>query len=210
MPVIRYPDRSVVDSLLTTMITRRSSAPDAERELVHIWGFTGTGRSGEHNAAGLTPFNPDEIPDTEGSPILEIATRMMEGMGGRLWGFGLAHRTLSEAVSRDIGHSEGGPSRAKSITVRRPSNPVVGPNAEEVWAATIFDARGHEYTYLQYLHMPELEPILWDDDTLSETADWIDRIAQGVIAAHVWAATMALDAVGNEAIVADIQRRLLE
>jgi|GEM_PF-6826995 len=205
MPEIRYPDRSLIGSLLPAMVERRSSAPESDTALVHVWGFTGTGRPEETNAAGFTPFSPDETPN-EGSPILEIATRMMQGMGGRLWGFGLASRTVVEAVHRELDDSEdpAGP----TVSVSRPSRPINGPDAEEVWAATIFDARGLEYTQLQYLHLPDLEPIVWDDDTMPQSANWIDRMSQGVIVAHVWAAAMALDADLNRDVLEDIQRKL--
>lgn len=207
MPEIRYPDRTLIGTLLPAMVGRRSSAPADDSALVHVWGFTGTGRPDETNAAGFTPFSPDDAPG-EGSPILDIATRMMTGMGGRLWGFGLASRTVIESVHREL--DDTADPRKPTVTVSRPARPVTGPDTEEVWAATIFDARGREYTQLQYLHLPELEPIVWDDDTMPQVAGWINRMAQGVIVAHVWAAAMALDARRNHGVLDVIQHRLNE
>ena len=207
MPEIRYPDRSLIGTLLPAMVGRRSSAPAGDNTLVHIWGFTGTGRPDETNAAGFTPFSPEDDP-SEGSPILDIATRMMEGMGGRLWGFGLASRTVIEAVHRELDDTAD-PGKPV-VSVSRPVAPITGPSAEEVWAATIFDARGREYTHIQYLHLPDLEPIIWDDDTTPQSAGWIDRMAEGVIVAHVWAAAMALDSTRNHGVLDDIQHKLNE
>ncbi|MGF6882550.1 hypothetical protein ABIA39_001492 [Nocardia sp. GAS34] len=207
MPAIRYPDRSLIGTLLPAMSDRRSGAPADDTALVHVWGFTGTGRPDETNAAGFTPFSPGES-RTEGSPILDIATRMMEGMGGRLWGFGLASRTVVEAVHRELDETDtsGGP----RVSVSRPLAARTGLAAEEVWAATIFDGRGREYTRIQYLHLPDLEPIIWDDDTVPQSAAWIDRMAAGVVVAHVWAAAMALDATRNHGVLEHIQRKLNE
>ncbi|MEU2105174.1 MULTISPECIES: hypothetical protein [unclassified Nocardia] len=200
VPAIRYPARSVIDILLPAMITRRSGAPTTDTGLVHIWGFTGTGGDDSASAAGFAEFSPNDSPTVAGSPILDIAGRMMAGMHGRLWGFGLAHQAAADAVVHGIDNE--------------PDPGTTSPNAttEEVWAASIFDARGRESTQLRYVHLPELEPITFDSDTLDRRStihDWIDRVQTGVISAHVWAAALALDAQRNRAVLAQLEQRLL-
>ncbi|MGW5730172.1 hypothetical protein [Nocardia beijingensis] len=200
VPAIRYPARSVIDILLPAMITRRSGAPTSDTGLVHIWGFTGTGDDDSTSAAGFAEFSPNDSPTVAGSPILDIAGRMMTGMHGRLWGFGLAHQAAADAVVHGI-HNE-------------PDTSTTAPDStpEEVWAASIFDARGREITQLRYVHLPELEPITFDSDTLDRRStihDWIDRVQTGVISAHVWAAALALDAQRNRAVLAQLEQRLL-
>ncbi|MBF6330215.1 hypothetical protein [Nocardia transvalensis] len=202
VPAIRYPERAIIDSLLPAMVERRSAVLTAAPALVHVWGFTGTGGAEEINAAGVTEFSPDDAPVVAGSPILEIAARMMTGMGGRLWGFGLAYRSLAEATVREVGGA------AQSESTARLQD---RPTAEEVWVATIFDARGHEYTQLRYLYLPDLEPIGWDADTLDRRStidDWFDRAYRGIVSAHVWAAALALDATRNHTILGQLQRHL--
>jgi hypothetical protein len=202
-PAIRYPARSIIDTLLPAMISRRSSAPVTDLGLVHIWGFTGTGDDDTSSAAGFAEFSPDDSPTVAGSPILDIAGRMMAGMHGRLWGFGLAHRAAADAVVH------GTDNRSDTTTSTPPEEPST---TEEVWAASIFDARGRETTQLRYVHMPELEPITFDDDTLDQRStihDWIDRVQTGVISAHVWAAALALDAQRNRSVLAQLEQRLL-
>ncbi|MER7453718.1 hypothetical protein ABTW96_25920 [Nocardia beijingensis] len=200
VPAIRYPARSVIDILLPAMITRRSGAPTSDTGLVHIWGFTGTGDDDSTSAAGFAEFSPNDSPTVAGSPILDIAGRMMAGMHGRLWGFGLAHQAAADAVVHGIDNE--------------PDTGTTAPDStpEEVWAASIFDARGREITQLRYVHLPELEPITFDSDTLDRRStihDWIDRVQTGVISAHVWAAALALDAQRNRAVLAQLEQRLL-
>ncbi len=206
VPAVRYPSRSTIEALLPAMIARRSSAPAIDPDLVHVWGFTGTGENDAASAAGFAAFSPGDSVVTAGSPILDIAGRMMTGMGGRLWGFGLAHRAAADAVARGI---DGDTAEA---TTPPPSGPPGPSSAEEVWAATIFDARGREFTQLRYVHLAELEPITFDGDTLDQRStiqDWIDRVEAGVISAHVWAAALALDADRNRAVLGELEHRLL-
>ncbi|MFI5541309.1 hypothetical protein ACIA5H_33490 [Nocardia sp. NPDC051900] len=205
VPAIRYPARSVIDILLPAMITRRSGAPTTDIGLVHIWGFTGTGEDDSASAAGFAEFSPNDTPTVAGSPILDIAGRMMAGMNGRLWGFGLAHQAAADAVVHGIDN------QPDPIT-SSPDGPEESSTTEEVWAASIFDARGREITQLRYVHLPELEPITFDSDTLDRRStihDWIDRVQTGVISAHVWAAALALDAQRNRAVLAQLEQRLL-
>ncbi|WP_043738881.1 hypothetical protein [Nocardia asiatica] len=206
LPEVRYPARPTIEALLPAMIARRSSAPATDPDLVHIWGFTGIGENDTGSAAGFAEFSPGGTGATAGSPILDIAARMMAGMYGRLWGFGLAHRAAADAVAHGIDSDA-------DEAVARPPSGSPGPSiAEEVWAASIFDARGREFTQLRYVHLAELEPITFDGDTLEGPAtvrDWIDRVATGVVSAHVWAAALALDADRNGAILGELERRLL-
>ncbi|MEU2041929.1 hypothetical protein [Nocardia niwae] len=204
-PAIRYPARAVLDMLLPAMITRRSSAPSLDTGLVHIWGFTGTGEEDSASAAGFAEFSPNDSPTVAGSPILDIAGRMMAGMNGRLWGFGLAHQAAADTIVHGIDNQPDMPTA--------PADELEDPSTtEEVWAASIFDARGREITQLRYVHLPELEPITFDSDTLDQRStihDWIDRVQTGVISAHVWAAALALDAQRNRAVLAQLEQRLL-
>ncbi|WP_174189668.1 hypothetical protein, partial [Nocardia barduliensis] len=195
-----------IEALLPAMIARRSSAPATHPDLVHIWGFTGIGENDAGSAAGFAEFSPGDNITTAGSPILDIAARMMAGMNGRLWGFGVAHRAAADAVAHAI---EGD---ADEAATRHPSAPPGPSTAEEVWAASIFDARGREFTQLRYVHLAELEPMTFDGDTLARPGtirDWIDRVENGVISAHVWAAALALDADRNLAVLGQLERRLL-
>ncbi|WP_159846840.1 hypothetical protein [Nocardia sp. CY41] len=205
VPAIRYPARSVLDMLLPAMITRRSSAPSLDTGLVHIWGFTGTGEDDSASAAGFAEFSPNDTPTVAGSPILDIAGRMMAGMHGRLWGFGLAHQAAADTIVHGIDNQP-------DMTSASPDGSEEVSTTEEVWAASIFDARGREITQLRYVHLPELEPITFDSDTLDRRStihDWIDRVQTGVISAHVWAAALALDAQRNRAVLAQLEQRLL-
>ncbi|WP_433207763.1 hypothetical protein ACQP1G_22610 [Nocardia sp. CA-107356] len=204
--MIRYPDRSIIDTLFPTMIERRRGAETTAPALVHVWGFMGTGEPGDASAAGVAEFWSDSAPTTAGSPILDIAGRMMSGMGGQLWGFGLACRITANLVVREIRNPP------EVTTAAKPDEPRDGSNAEEVWVATIFDARGGEYTRMQYVHLPDLEPITWDSDTLdkrSTTRDWMDRVENGIISAHIWAAALTLDANRNRSVLQQLERRLL-
>jgi hypothetical protein len=207
MSMIRYPERSVIDALFPAMIARRRGVSAIDTALVHLWGFLGTGEADDGNVAGFAAFSPDDTPTTAGSPILDIATRMMTGMGGGLWGFGLAYRTLADAVVRYTD------SPAETTSTAQPDRLQDRCTTEEVWVATIFDARGREYTQVQYVHMPGLEPMAWDSDTLDERStilDWFERVDKGVISAHVWAAAVALDANRNRSVLEELEHRLLQ
>ncbi|WP_433525633.1 hypothetical protein ACQPZ2_12210 [Nocardia pseudovaccinii] len=78
------------------------------------------------------------------------------------------------------------------------------PTADEICAATIFDACGREYTSALYIHMPELGPTVWESNTLDGTDSiraWIDRFDEGTVSAHVWVATIALDPDRNRNVL---------
>ncbi|WP_330228881.1 hypothetical protein OHA40_22625 [Nocardia sp. NBC_00508] len=195
---IRYPPSATVDAILATMMAERSAdtaAPDADT--IHFWGFACADHPTTQEAAH-TAIVVD--PDAERSPILDAAEWLIRRFPGRLWGFGLAYRTIGEMFTGPGGVPQDAIQAA--MTGRLHERPA----ADEVCAATIFDARGFTYTSLTYAHLPELGPTpTWVGDTRTNTESWIELFDRRVVAAHAWAAAITLDPDANHAAIARLR-----
>ncbi|MEV6324731.1 hypothetical protein AB0M45_26615 [Nocardia sp. NPDC051787] len=187
---IRCPPDAAIDTLLTTMMAERSA--DTTRpsvDTIHFWGFANT----DHPTTQETAHTAIVLdPDAERSPILDSAEWLIRRFTGRLWGFGLAYRTVGEVFTGP----EGVPNEVKQAAMAGKLHERDA--ADEICAATIFDARARAYTALTYTHLPELGPTpTWVNDTRGNTDSWIELFDQRVIAAHAWAAAITLDPHAN-------------
>ncbi|MEV0028745.1 hypothetical protein [Nocardia sp. NPDC050793] len=187
VPALRYPPRAVIDAMLGAMLTEFRAEPAASSSgTVHFWGFARAADPATHDMAH-TAVTLD--PDAARSPILESAEWLLRRFAGRLWAFGLAHRTSGELVAG----------------TGAPSSPAeCGSDVELAYlcTATIFDARARAYTALSYLHLPE--PGQTDTrvhDTREATDTWIDLFDRRAPAAHAWAAAITLDPRANHAAI---------
>ncbi|MEU7628517.1 hypothetical protein AB0C34_00835 [Nocardia sp. NPDC049220] len=197
-PTIRYPPRATIDALLTAMMAeRKADTADPNIDTVHFWGFA----SADNLMAQETAHTAIVLdPDAERSPILDSAAWLMRRLSGRLWGFGLAYRTVGEMFAGTDGVPEDAIRAARSGRLNERAG------ADEMYAATIFDARAWSYTALTYTHLPELGPTpTWINDTRKSTDSWIALFDQRAVAAHAWAAAIALDPDGNHATVARLR-----
>ncbi|WP_406281664.1 hypothetical protein OH799_17415 [Nocardia sp. NBC_00881] len=179
------------------MAERNTDTADPNFDTIHFWGFAGADnlvtQEMAHTAIVLDP-------DAERSPILDSAEWLMRRLPGRLWGFGLAYRTVGEMFSGSDGVPE------DAIQAARAGRLNERAGADEMCAATIFDARGRSYTALTYAHLPDLGPTpTWVNDTRKSTDTWIALFDQRAVAAHVWAAAITLDPDGNHATIARLR-----
>ncbi|WP_157110887.1 hypothetical protein [Nocardia anaemiae] len=199
---IRYPRRSTLEVILPAMMAKRCAEiahdPKAAKS-VHLWGFAAVDNESTHDI-GYLPVDLDT--KTEESPILDAAGQLISRIPGRLWGFGLSYWAIGELLTG-----------TESIPEDLLADAVAGrlrerPTADEICAATIFDARGHEYTSALYIHMPELGTTAWESNTLDGAESiraWIDRFDLGVVSAHVWAAAIALDPDRNRNVLSRLR-----
>ncbi|WP_067468673.1 hypothetical protein [Nocardia amamiensis] len=192
---IRYPPDTAIDAILATMMAERSrDVTDADVDSIHFWGFACTDKPGTQETAH-TVIVLD--PDAERSPILDAAEWLIRRFHGRLWGFGLAYRAVGEIFA--------GPGRVpdEAIQAAMAGKLHERAGADDMCAATIFDARARTYTALTYTHLPELGPTpTWINDTRTDTDTWIELFDQRVVAAHAWAAAITLDPDRNHAAIA--------
>ncbi|WP_454196202.1 hypothetical protein [Nocardia sp. Marseille-Q1738] len=195
---IRYPPDSTIDAILATMMAERSAdTTDSNADSIHFWGFAGTDRPTTQETA-RTAIVLD--PDAERSAILDAAEWLIRRFPGRLWGFGLAYRTIGEMFT--------GPGGVPHDAVRAAMAGKLHERAgaDEMCAATIFDARARTYTALTYVHLPELGPTpTWVNDTRDNTDAWIELFDRRVVAAHAWAAAITLDPGHNHAAIARLR-----
>ncbi|MGQ4599248.1 hypothetical protein [Nocardia sp. R6R-6] len=197
-PTIRYPPNATIDALLATMMAEFSTeSTNPGLDTLHFWVFAGgntrTTQQTAHTAIVLDP-------DAERSPILDAAELLIRRFMVRLWGFGLAYRTIGEMFT--------GPGAVPPDAIRaaRASRLHERAGADEMCAATIFDARGLSYTALTYTHLPELGPTpTWTNDTSANTTAWIELFDQRAVAAHAWAAAITLDPDRNHAAIARLR-----
>ncbi|MBF6302739.1 hypothetical protein IU459_35180 [Nocardia amamiensis] len=197
-PAIRYPPDIEIDAILARMMAERSSdVTDPDVDSIHFWGFACTDQPGTQETAH-TVIVLD--PDAERSPILDAAEWLIRRFPGRLWGFGLAYRTIGEMFTGPGGV----PQEAIQAAVAGRLSERAG--ADEMYAATIFDARARTYTSLTYTHLPELGPTpTWVDDTRDNTDAWIESFDRRIVAAHAWAAAITLDPKANHAAIARLR-----
>ncbi|WP_454195612.1 hypothetical protein [Nocardia sp. Marseille-Q1738] len=195
---IRYPPDTIIDALLATMLAeRRAAEADPDADALHFWGFASTDDPATQETAH-TVIVLD--PDAERSPILDSAEWLIHRFPGRLWGFGLAYRTIGEMFT--------GPGGVPDDAIRAATSGRLHERAgaDEMCAATIFDARARTYTSLTYTHLPELGPTpTWVNDTRTNTDTWIELFDQRVVAAHAWAAAITLDPDRNHAAIARLR-----
>ena len=199
---IRYPRRSTLDVILPAMMAKRCAEmahnPKAAKS-VHLWGFAAVDNVSTHDI-GYLPVDLDA--GTTGSPILDAAGQLISRIPGRLWGFGLSYWAIGELLSGSESIPEDLLADAAAGRLRE------RPTADEICAATIFDARGREYTSALYIHMPELGPTTWESNTLDgadSSRAWIDRFDEGIVSAHVWAAAIALDPGRNRNVLSRLR-----
>ncbi|MGO4614805.1 hypothetical protein AB4305_00520 [Nocardia sp. 2YAB30] len=179
------------------MAERNADTSDPNIDTIHFWGFASADnlitQEMAHTAIVLDP-------DAECSPILDSAEWLMRRLPGRLWGFGLAFRTVGEMFTGTDGVPE------DAIQAARAGKLNERAGADEMCAATIFDARAYSYTALTYTHLPELGPTpTWVDDTRKSTDTWIALFDRRAVAAHAWAAAITLDPDGNHATIARLR-----
>ncbi|MCP2276367.1 hypothetical protein [Nocardia amikacinitolerans] len=185
--ILRYPPRAVIDAMLGAMLTECRTDPAASGSgTVHFWGFARAADAATHDMAHTAVVLD---PDTARSPILESAEWLLRRFGGRLWAFGLAHRTSGGLV-------------AEAGTAERGSD----AEGSDLCAATIFDARARAYTTLSYLHLGELRQTPTRvHDTREAIETWIDLFDRRAPAAHAWAAAITLDPWANHAAIARLR-----
>ncbi|MEU2035117.1 hypothetical protein [Nocardia amamiensis] len=193
-----YPPHATIDALLATMMAARSAdTTDQDPDTIHFWGFASTDnpttQETAHTAIVLDP-------DAERSPVLDSAEWLIRRFPGRLWGFGLAYRTIGEMFTGPGGIPDDAIQAAMAGRLHERAG------ADEMCAATIFDARARTYTSLTYTHLPELGPTpTWVYDTRTNTDIWIALFDQRVVAAHAWAAAISLDPNHNHAAIARLR-----
>ncbi|MCP2291649.1 hypothetical protein [Nocardia amikacinitolerans] len=186
-PALRYPSRAVIDAMLGAMLTECRADPAVSGSgTVHFWGFARAADPATHDMAH-TAVTID--PEAARSPILESAEWLLRRFGGRLWAFGLAHRTSGELVVE-----AGAAQRGSDV------------EWSDLCTATIFDARARAYTALSYLHLPELgQTPTRVHDTREATETWIELFDRRAPAAHAWAAAITLDPCANRAAIARLR-----
>ncbi|WP_194817964.1 hypothetical protein [Nocardia sp. XZ_19_385] len=203
MPGIRYPPRSEIDRILPILMAKRIFArveEPPELKLVHLWALASDDTADQHLA--WLPVDLDVAADGP-SPILRAAEQLSLQSPTRLWGFGLAYCSVGELFLGPEGPPQDAVHAAYEGRLRERHT------ADDICAATIFDARGRAFNCAIYTHMPELGPTNWDDNTLKaakQTQTWIRHFHLGVISAHVWVAALALDPDRNR----NLLKRLIQ
>ncbi|WP_040781760.1 hypothetical protein [Nocardia pneumoniae] len=192
---IRYPPNATIDALLGTMMAERGN--DLDTDVIHFWGFASTDHPANQEAAH-TAIVLD--PDAQRSPVLDAAEWLIRRFHRRLWGFGLAYRTIGEMFTDPGGVPHDAIQAATTGTLHERAG------ADDMYAATIFDARGFTHTSLTYAHLPELGPTPTSvNDTRDNTDAWIELFDRRVVAAHAWAAAITLDPETNHAAIARLR-----
>ncbi|WP_280404550.1 hypothetical protein [Nocardia brasiliensis] len=202
----RYPRRStIMDAILPAMMAKRSidMLRDASAtQTVHLWGLACTD---DDPASDVAYTVVDLGPAALRSPILDAAAGLINQLPGRqFWGFGLACWMMGELFSG----ADGIPVDALRAMTDGPMKDR--PTADELCAAMVFDARGHSYNAVMYVHMPELGITSWHHDTLesgASTDEWARRFDAGVVSAHVWAAAISQDVNGNRVVLKRLRQR---
>ncbi|WP_156959840.1 hypothetical protein [Nocardia sp. BMG51109] len=185
-----------IRSLLITMLAAR--AQDVSPiHTVHVWGFACSDLdAGEGREVGRIVLVPEQIGRT--TPVLDWGEQLCRRMPGT-WGFGFAYFGWVEAFD---------PEHPIPEDLRRAFDEgrmTERPEAEQVYAAHVFDARGMSYASYLPAHSSGLDVVTDDDDTRDRVDDMVALFRDGSLCAEVWATALTLDSAGN----ADVLERLL-